>query len=146
MVAVGALLHVELTRTVFGRALYLIGTNPRVAAVSGLPVGRLLVATYGLCSVLAALGALMLAARTGSGEPNLGGSLSLQVVAAAVVGGTSLAGGRGAVGTAVLGAVFVTILLNGMNLLRIDGSVQMILPGVLVVAGVVLDRARLRQA
>ena len=74
-----------------------------------LPVKRILVATYVLCSALAALGAIMMTARTGSGEPNLGGSLSLQAIAGAVVGGTSLAGGRGGVGTAVLGALFVTI-------------------------------------
>nr|WP_246548906.1 ABC transporter permease [Ancylobacter oerskovii] len=144
-VLVGIGLHLVLTRTVYGRALYVIGTNPRAAAVAGLPVKRLLVATYVLCSCLAALGALMMTARTGSGEPNLGGSLSLQAIAAAVVGGTSLAGGRGGVGTAVIGALFVTILSNGMNLARIDGYVQMVVLGAIVIAGVVLDRLRLER-
>nr|WP_255607646.1 ABC transporter permease [Ancylobacter sp. Lp-2] len=144
-VLVGIGLHLVLTRTVYGRALYVIGTNPRAAAVAGLPVKRLLVATYVLCSCLAALGALMMTARTGSGEPNLGGSLSLQAIAAAVVGGTSLAGGRGGVGTAVVGALFVTILSNGMNLARIDGYVQMVVLGAIVIAGVVLDRLRLER-
>jgi ribose transport system permease protein len=74
-------LQLTLARTVFGRSLYIIGTNPRAAAVAGLPVKRILVATYVLCSVLAALGAIMMTARTGSGEPNLGGSLSLQAPA-----------------------------------------------------------------
>ncbi|GGE07528.1 sugar ABC transporter permease [Aureimonas endophytica] len=140
---VGLVLQLTLTRTVFGRSLYVIGTNPRAAAVAGLPVKRILAFAYILCSALAALGALMLTARTGSGEPNLGGSLSLQAIAAAVVGGTSLAGGRGGVGTAVLGALFVTILSNGMNLVRIDGYVQMVVLGAIVILGVVLDRARL---
>ncbi|WGD31109.1 ABC transporter permease [Ancylobacter sp. WKF20] len=142
---VGATLHFVLTRTVYGRELYIIGTNPRAATVAGLPVKRLLVATYVLCSTLAALGALMMTARTGSGEPNLGGSLSLQAIAAAVVGGTSLAGGRGGVGTAVVGALFVTILSNGMNLTRIDGYVQMVVLGAIVIIGVVLDRLRLER-
>lgn len=142
-VVIGLVLHVALTRTVFGRSLYIVGTNPRAAAVAGLPVKRILVYAYVLCSSLAALGALMLTARTGSGEPNLGGSLSLQAIAAAVVGGTSLAGGRGGVGTAVLGALFITILSNGMNLTRIDGYVQMVVLGAIVIVGVVLDRARL---
>jgi len=93
--AIGIVLHLTLGRTVFGRSLYIIGTNPRAAAVAGLPVKRILIATYVLCSTLAALGAIMMTARTGSGEPNLGGSLSLQAIAGAVVGGTSLAGGRG---------------------------------------------------
>lgn len=144
-IAVGLALHLVLTRTVYGRELYIIGTNPRAAAVAGLPVKRLLVATYVLCSTLAALGALMMTARTGSGEPNLGGSLSLQAIAAAVVGGTSLAGGRGGVGTAVVGALFVTILSNGMNLTRIDGYVQMVVLGAIVIIGVVLDRLRLER-
>lgn len=139
---IGIVLHLMLTRTVYGREIYIVGTNPRAATVAGLPVKRLLVATYVLCSTLAALGALMMTARTGSGEPNLGGSLSLQAIAAAVVGGTSLAGGRGGVGTAVVGALFITILSNGMNLTRIDGYVQMVVLGAIIIAGVVLDRLR----
>jgi ribose transport system permease protein len=144
-VAIGIVLQLMLARTVFGRSLYIIGTNPRAAAVAGLPVKRILVFTYVLCSALAALGAIMMTARTGSGEPNLGGSLSLQAIAGAVVGGTSLAGGRGGVGTAVLGALFVTILSNGMNLTRIDGYVQMVVLGAIVIIGVLLDRLRLER-
>lgn len=144
-VAIGMALHLMLSRTVFGRSLYIIGTNPRAAAVAGLPVKRILVATYVLCSGLAALGAIMLTARTGSGEPNLGGALSLQAIAGAVVGGTSLAGGRGGVGTAVLGALFITILSNGMNLTRIDGYIQMVVLGAIVIIGVLLDRLRLER-
>ncbi|WP_063629437.1 ABC transporter permease [Bradyrhizobium sp. WSM2254] len=143
--AIGIVLHLTLGRTVFGRSLYIIGTNPRAAAVAGLPVKRILIATYVLCSTLAALGAIMMTARTGSGEPNLGGSLSLQAIAGAVVGGTSLAGGRGGVGTAVLGALFVTILSNGMNLTRIDGYIQMVVLGAIVIIGVLLDRLRLER-
>lgn len=142
-ILVGGVLAFVLSRTVFGRSLYIIGTNPQAAAVAGIPVKRLLVYAYVLCSALAALGALMMTARTGSGEPNLGGTLSLQSIAAAVVGGTSLAGGRGGVGSAALGALFITILSNGMNLTRIDGYVQMIVLGAIVILGVVLDRLRL---
>jgi len=145
-VLVGIVLQLTLARTVFGRSLYIIGTNPRAAGVAGLPVKRILVATYILSSVLSALGAIMMTARTGSGEPNLGGSLSLQAIAGAVVGGTSLAGGRGGVGTAVLGALFVTILSNGMNLTRIDGYVQMVVLGAIVITGVLLDRIRLERS
>jgi ribose transport system permease protein len=144
-VVIGVVLQLTLARTVFGRSLYIIGTNPRAAAVAGLPVKRILVATYVLSSALSALGAIMMTARTGSGEPNLGGSLSLQAIAGAVVGGTSLAGGSGGVGTAVLGALFITILSNGMNLSRIDGYVQMVVLGAIVIIGVLLDRLRLER-
>lgn len=141
-ILVGLVLHGALHYTVFGRALFLIGTNQRAAAVAGIPTRRMLIFAYVLSSSLAALGAMMLTARTGSGEPNLGGSLSLQAIAAAVIGGTSLAGGSGGVGTAALGALFVTILSNGMDLTRINGYVQMIVLGAIVIIGVMLDRLR----
>ncbi len=144
-VVVGVSLNFVLNNTVFGRSLYLIGSNSRAAAVAGVPTRRILAYAYLLSAALAALGAMMLTARTGSGEPNLGGSLSLQAIAAAVVGGTSLVGGSGGVGTAVIGALFVTVLSNGMNLARIDGYVQMIVLGLIVIVGVVLDRIRVRQ-
>jgi ribose transport system permease protein len=135
-----------LNQTVFGRALYIIGSNPRAAMVAGVPARGVLVAAYVICSLLAALGALMLTARTGSGEPNLGGSLMLQSIAAAVIGGTSLRGGSGGVGSAILGALFVTMLSNGMNLLRISGYVQMIALGVVVILATALDFQRRQRA
>lgn len=143
-VAIAVGLHLILTYTVFGRSLYLMGANLRAATVAGLPTRRYLILAYLLSSTLTAIGAMMLTARTGSGEPNLGGSLSLQAIAAAVVGGTSLAGGAGGVGTAILGALFITILSNGMNLVQINGYVQMIVLGAIVILGVVLDRQRLK--
>jgi ribose transport system permease protein len=131
-----------LTRTVFGRAVYIIGSNPRAATVAGLPARLVLGGTYVVCSLLAALGALMLIARTGSGEPNLGGSLMLQSIAAAVIGGASLRGGSGGAGSALLGALFVTMLSNGMDMLRISGYVQLITLGVVVIAATALDFLR----
>ena len=135
-----------LTRTVFGRAIYLLGSNPRAALVAGLPARFYLAGAYVTCSLLGALGALMLTARTGSGEPNLGGSLMLQSIAAAVIGGTSLRGGTGGVAAAVLGTFFVTMLSNGMNLLRISGYVQMIALGVVVILATALDFLRGQRA
>ena len=137
---------IGLNRTVFGRAIYIIGSNPRAAMVAGLPARGVLIGAYVICSLLASLGALMLTARTGSGEPNLGGSLMLQSIAAAVIGGTSLRGGSGGVGSALLGALFVTMLSNGMNLLRISGYVQMIALGVVVILATALDFRRRQRA
>lgn len=131
-----------LTRTVFGRTIYILGTNPRAAMVAGMPVRACLLLAYVICSLLATLGALMETARTGSGEPNLGGSLMLQSIAAAVIGGTSLRGGSGGVGAAIVGALFVTMLSNGMDLLQISGYVQMISLGVVVIAATALDYRR----
>jgi len=140
------LLYFLLDRTVFGRALYLIGNNPRAARLAGLPSRRYLLFAYLLGALLAAFGALMLTARTGSGEPNLGGSLMLESIAAAVIGGVSLQGGVGGVIPVILGSLFITMMSNAMNLLRIDGYIQQILLGVVIIAAIFLDRIRSTRA
>ena len=84
-----AVLHFDLNHAVFGRALFLIGANPPAAAMAGLPSRRYLTLAYVCCSLIAAVGALMPTGWTGSGEPNLGGNLTLESIAAAVVGGVS---------------------------------------------------------
>ena len=90
--------------------------------------------------ILTAVGALVLTARAASGAPNLGGGLSLQTIAAAVIGGVSLSGGRGGLSSAVIGAFFITILSNGMNLADIGGYTQMLVMGAIVIFAVALDR------
>jgi ribose transport system permease protein len=141
-IIVAALVHVVLSRTVFGRALYLIGCNPRAVEVAGLPRKRFYALAFCLSGALVAIGALMLTARTGTGEPNLGGSLLLQAIAAAVIGGVSLSGGRGGVFHAVFGALFITVLSNGLNFLQISGYLQQITLGVVIIVAIALDRSR----
>jgi ribose transport system permease protein len=143
IVAIACLaVHFMFRFTVFGRSLYLVGANERGAMVAGLPTRKIVILAYVVSAMLTALGAIMLTGRTGSGEPNLGGTLTLQSLAAAIVGGASLLGGRGGVGAALFGALFVTILANGMNLAQINGYYQMIVIGGTVIASVVLDRFR----
>lgn len=138
------LLHLTLRRTVFGRALYLIGSNPAAARLSGLRCRLHLTGAYMLCSGLIALGAVLLTARTGSGEPNLGGNLTMESIAAAVLGGIRLRGGEGDVLAPLLGALLVTVLSNGMNLTNVDGFVQQITLGAVIVAALALDQLRAR--
>lgn len=140
--AVCLLLYFVLERTVFGRSLYLIGSNPRAADLAGLPRIKYLTLAYLICSLLAAFGSLMLTGRTGSGEPNLGGSLMIESIAAAVIGGVSLQGGVGGIVQAILGSVFVTMLSNGMDLLEVGGYIQQIALGGVIIAAVFLDRIR----
>ena len=139
-------LYVLLNHTTFGRSLYLIGNNPRAAHLAGLPSRRFLALAYTSCAMLGAFGALMLTARTGSGEPNLGGSLMLESIAAAVIGGVSLQGGVGGVGAVILGALFVTMLSNSMDLLEVGGYVQQILLGCVIIIAIFLDRLRMTRA
>ena len=135
-------LHFLLSATAFGRAIYILGSNPRAAHVAGLPTRRTFVVAYGLCSLLAALGALLLTARTGSGEPNLGGDLMLKSIAAAVLGGMRLRGGEGDMAAPVLGALLVTVLANGMDLVQIDGFIQQIFLGIIIIAALAVDEFR----
>ncbi len=136
-------LHFVLNWTVFGRALYIIGSNPRAAHLAGLPEKRFLTVAYVVCSMLTAFGALMLTARSGSGEPTLGGSLMLESIAAAVIGGVSLQGGTGGILQVILGAVFVTVISNNMDLLQVSGYIQEIVVGAVIVAAIFIDRLRL---
>lgn len=144
-IVVCLLLYFLLDHTVFGRALYLIGNNPRAAHLAGLPSRFYLTMAYVVAGMLAAFGALMLTARTSSGEPNLGGSLMLESIAAAVIGGVSLRGGVGGVIPVILGAVFVTMLSNAMNLLQVGGYAQQILLGCVIIGAIFLDRLRVTQ-
>lgn len=134
--------YIVLNHTVLGRSLYIIGDSPEAARVAGLKVRLHLFSAYILCSFIAAIGALMLTARTGSGEPNLGGGLMLESIAAAVIGGVSLRGGTGTVASPLVGAIFVTILSNGMNLTKVDGYLQQVIVGVVVILAIFIDRLR----
>jgi ribose transport system permease protein len=95
-----------------------------------------------ICSLLAAFSGFLLTARVSSGEPNLGLEFPLQSITAAVVGGVSLRGGEGKLINAVLGAIFVTILTNGMNIIRVESYKQQIAIGVVLIFAVLIDRAK----
>lgn len=142
--AVGATLVIIflVSSTSWGRYLYAIGGNTKAAFLSGIPVNLYTASVYVICGLLASLAGILLTARVSSGEPNLGGSFALQSITAAVVGGVSLRGGEGRIIGAVLGALFITILTNGMNLIRIESYVQEIAIGVILILAVVIDRLR----
>lgn len=136
--------YVVLNHTVLGRSLYILGANPRAAEVGGLPWRRNNAIAYVICSGIGAVGAIMMMARSGTGEPNLGGGLMLQSIAAAVIGGVALRGGEGRVIHVLLGGLLVTVIAIGMNLSRVDGFLQEVVLGIVVIAAVFLDRLRLR--
>ncbi|MDQ1850610.1 ABC transporter permease [Gemmobacter fulvus] len=125
-----------------GRYLYAIGSNMKSAVVAGINVNRQLFAAYVICGAMTAFSGWLLTARVSSGEPLLGGEFPLNSIAAAVIGGCSLRGGEGRVPGVILGVIFITVLANGMDLLRIGSNYQMIALGVVLVGAVVLDRNR----
>lgn len=124
------------SNTRFGRSLALVGSNPRAALVAGISVKTHIAAAYIICGVLTAIGGLALTARTGSGEPNLGGALMLESIAAAVIGGASLRGGKASAVNPLLGALLTTVLSNAMNMFRVDGYLQQVILGLAIVVAV----------
>jgi len=142
MVAVFALIHVLLNYTRFGRYVYAVGGNAEAARLAGINTKRILVEVYTISGVLSALSGILLASRMNSGQPNAGIMYELDVIAAVVVGGTSLSGGRGTVIGTLIGSMLIGVLRNGLNLLNVGSYVQQIIVGVVILLAVLLDRVR----
>jgi ribose transport system permease protein len=138
------LLYLVLNWTTVGRYFYAVGGGENAARLVGVPVFRSKVLAFVLCSVLTSLAGILLTARVSSGEPNLGGDLLIMSIAAAVLGGTSFFGGEGRLGMVAVGALFLVVLNNGMNLIRVSSYTQGVVLGVLLVTAVVVDRLRSR--
>jgi ribose transport system permease protein len=132
---------VVLTRkTRFGRYIYAVGGNERAALLSGLPVDRVKVAVYTLGGMLSAVAGLIVTARLDSAQPNAGLGYELDSIAAVVIGGTSLSGGRGSVTGTVLGCLIIGILNNGLFLLNVSPFWQQVVKGFVILAAVAIDR------
>lgn len=126
-------------RTTYGQEIYAIGANPTAARLSGVPVRRRLVLVYAVSGGMAGLAALVYLARLNSAEADIGEPLLLPAVAACVIGGASLFGGVGTVAGTLVGALILTLVLNGMNLLQVSANWQPFVTGVIVLAGVWID-------
>jgi ribose transport system permease protein len=123
-----------LQRTAYGRAVYAIGNNPRAAFLSGVPVGTVQVATYALSGLLAGLAGLLILGRTGYSSKTAGDPFLLLSIAAVVVGGTSILGGRGKFVGTIGGALLLTVLVNVLTVENIPEAGRMIVQGVLILA------------
>jgi ribose/xylose/arabinose/galactoside ABC-type transport system permease subunit len=137
--------HFLLSRTVIGRHIYSIGGNPEAAWLAGVNIRRVTWAVYVLNGAFAGIAGLTLASRLGAGVPNAGMQYELDVIAAVVVGGTSLTGGRGSIPGTLWGTVFIGVLTNGLNLANVDPYVQKIALGVVIVVAVVADQVSRRR-
>jgi ribose/xylose/arabinose/galactoside ABC-type transport system permease subunit len=136
--------HVLLSRTVFGRWLYAVGGNARSARVSGVPVERTLVLAYVACGLCAAVAAVLYSARLETGSPVLGQRIFLDVIGGAVIGGTSLFGGRGTVRGTAFGVLFITLVDNSLNLAGLSSFAILMVKGGVILAAAVLDALRER--
>ena len=140
-----AVSHFTLRYTRFGRQIYAVGGNQEAARLSGIQINRVKVLAYVFCSFFAAIGSIVLTARVASGQPTLGVSLPLKSVAAVVLGGVSLFGGRGSVIGVAFGVAFVSILSNGLNLLSVSSYTQMMVIGAALILAVAMDQLLVRR-
>ena len=133
-VVFGLVLH----KTTFGRYLFAIGNNENATAYSGVPVARIKIIVFTISGLMAALAGIVLAARFGSTRPDIGTGLELAVITAAVLGGVDINGGIGTMGGAVLSLLLIGLLRFGMGLLNIQGQVQGMVIGLLLILSILL--------
>lgn len=138
--------HLVLTRTKLGRYTYAIGGNEQAAWLSGVPVGRYKVAIYGLSGLMAGVAAVLMTSRLNAASPLSGEMYELYAIAAAVIGGVSLMGGEGRVLGTLVGALIMGTLRNGLNALNVPSALEGMVVGGVLVAAVVVDRARHRRS
>ena len=129
-----------LRHTSLGRSIYAIGGNEEAARLSGIPVRRVKLFTYAFCGFAAALAAIILTSRVNSGQPSAGVAFELDAIAAVVVGGTSLFGGKGGVFGTLIGALIIGVINNGMNLLDVPSFYQQIVKGGVILAALLIER------
>jgi len=129
------------TKTAFGRYIYAIGGNENAARLSGIPVTKIKRWVYVLAGMLAAIGGVLVTARLDSAQPNAGISYELDAIAAVVIGGTSLSGGKGSIVGTVLGAMIIGVLNNGLVLLDVSPFWQQVVKGLVILIAVIIDKA-----
>ena len=136
-------MHILLKKTKFGRIFYMIGQNAETAKVSGIRTEKYIFAAYVIAGVCASIAGILLAARTNmAGATMVGNTMIMDVVSAAVIGGASLSGGKGNIAGSILGALFITLISNFINLMGISYYIGLIIKGVLIVLIIGLDRLR----
>ncbi len=145
VVVIAAAGYVILSRTKLGRYAYAIGSNKEAARLSGISLNRYLISVYVICAALAGFGGMIAASLVQSGQPNYGVGLELNVIAACVIGGTSLFGGVGTIGGTLIGAFLMAVITNGAVLLNITQYYQQVIIGVIIWLAVWWDQVRRRR-
>ncbi|AKG73531.1 ABC transporter permease [Salinicoccus halodurans] len=140
MIITFVILYIILNKTVFGRETYAIGGNETAAALSGIKVNRRKIMIYALSGLMSALAGIILASRLDSAQPTAGETYELDAIAAVVLGGTSLMGGKGRIVGTLIGVLIIGVLNNGLNLVGVSSFYQQIIKGLVIVVAVLIDR------
>jgi ribose transport system permease protein len=140
--AIVVLMAVLITKkTRFGRYIYAIGGNENASRLSGIHINRVKIAVYTIAGALAAIGGIIVTSRLDSAQPNAGLTYELDAIAAVVIGGTSLSGGKGSIMGTVLGAIIIGVLNNGLVLLNVSPFWQQVVKGFVILLAVIIDKA-----
>ncbi len=145
-IVVVAIIGIMVAATTFGRRIYAVGGNAEAARLSGVRVGQVQIAVFVVSGICSALAGLILSSRAGSAQSSMATGMELSAIAAAVIGGTSILGGEGAVWRGVVGAVLLTLIGNGFNLLGWDTTYQQVVQGLLILLAVTVDQFLRRRA
>ncbi len=140
VVAIG---HFLLKHTLFGRYVLAIGGNEEAARLSGVRVGVYKIIAYGLCGLLVGLAALVQTSRLGSANPTIAAGYELYAIAAVIIGGTSLMGGKGTILGTLVGALIIGVLNNGLTLMNIADEIKQVIIGSVIILAVMMDRKRI---
>jgi inositol transport system permease protein len=144
LIVVAVATHIMLNNTPFGRYIYALGGNEQAARISGVSIDRVKIGVYTLAGLLSGLAGLVVSSRVGSGQPGQGVGIELDAIAAAVIGGTSLAGGIGTIWGTIVGALIIGVLDNGLILLNVDQYWITIVKGAIIVVAVIIDQRKNR--
>jgi inositol transport system permease protein len=140
--AIALIFHIVMRYTRFGKFTYAIGANPQAARVSGINIDRHLIKIYVIAGVLTGLAAIVAIARIKTAQSGMGMMYELDAIAAAVIGGVSLSGGRGRIVGTIIGALILGVMLSGFTFLRVDAYYQDIIKGAIIVIAVIADQHR----
>ncbi|TRM10403.1 ribose ABC transporter permease [Lentibacillus cibarius] len=140
MLGVFLILYFILTKTVFGRQVYAVGGNEEASVLSGIKADRVKIWVYSLTGMLSVLAGIILTSRLNSAQPTAGEMFELDAIAAVVIGGTSLMGGRGRIFGTLVGALIIGVIDNGLNLLNVSSFYQQIVKGGVILLAVLMDR------
>ena len=133
-----------LNKSILGRYIYALGSNEEAARLSGVNVDFWKISTYALCGMICGIAGLLISSRLNSAEPALGQGYELEAIAAVVIGGTSLSGGRGTILGTLIGAFIISVLNNGLRILGVEEQWQIVVTGFIIIVAVYVD-ARLRK-
>lgn len=142
MLLVFAVLHFILTKTPLGRKTYAVGGNEKVSFIAGIKIERIKIFAYSITGMLCALSGAILTSRLNSAQPTAGTGYELDAIAAVVLGGTSLSGGKGRIVGTLIGALIIGTLNNGLNILDVSSFYQQVVKGIVILLAVLMDRKK----